>query len=93
VFEIEKQKEILTSFGHDQCIFHQNIFTCSAWKGTKGGQAPIPSEFGLGMQLTSAQIAIVNAFQNEIRLTYQETESAVKVNGTAEKRTWTDSPF
>ena len=84
----------LFSFGHDKCIFHQFIFTNSAWKGTKGEQAPIPKdegyglmvsafqsrEFGLGMSLTANQLAIINAFRNEKRPTYTEKESALKVN-------------
>jgi hypothetical protein len=63
----------LFSFGHDKCIFHQFIFTNSAWKGTKWEQAPIPKDEGYGlmvsafqsMSLMADQLAIINAFQNE----------------------------
>ncbi len=97
----------LFSFGHDECIFCQFIFTNLAWKGRKGEQAPIPKEegyglmvsafqsreFGLGMSLTADQLAIINAFQNEKRPTYTEKESALKVNGSEAKRPLTNSPF
>ncbi len=95
------------SFGHDECIFHQFIFTNSAWKGTKGEQAPIPKdegyglmvsafqsrEFGLSMSLTANQLALINAFRNEKRPTYTEKESALKLKFSEAKNPLTNSPF
>jgi hypothetical protein len=94
-------------FGHDECIFRQFIFTSSAWKGTKGEQAPISKdegyglmvsafqsrEFGLGMELTSDQLRIINTFRNEKRPSDTEVESAIKVNGCTVKNPLLNSPF
>jgi hypothetical protein len=98
VRKMPNEKPVI-SFGHNECIFHQFIFTCSAWKGTKGEQAPIPKdegyglmvsafqsrELGLGMKLTSDQLLRINTFRNEKRPNYTEIESAIKVSGSAVK--------
>jgi hypothetical protein len=72
------------SFGHGECIFRQFIFTCSAWKGTKGEQAPIPKD---------DQLLRINAFRNEKQPNHTEIESAIKINGSAVKNPLLDSPF
>jgi hypothetical protein len=58
-------------FGPEEYIFCQFIFTCSALKGTKGEQAPIPKDDCKN--------------KNEKRPNYTKIESAIKVNGTAGK--------
>ena len=86
----------LLSFGHDECIFRQFIFTGSAWQGTKGEQGIIPKdegnglmvsafqsrELGFGLELTLTQIQVVNEFRRLKRPQYTEVESAKKLNGT-----------
>jgi hypothetical protein len=39
----------LLSFGHDECIFQQFIFTGRSWRGTSGEQAIIPKDEGLNL--------------------------------------------
>jgi hypothetical protein len=97
----------LLSFGHDECIFCQFVFSGSAWQGTKGEQGIIPKdegyglmvsafqsrEFGFGFSLTSTQLKIINAFWQSTRPYYTEAESAMKLNGTTAKKELSESPF
>jgi len=101
------EEKPLLSFGHDECIFRQYIFTLSAWSGPRGEQAIIPKdegnglmipafqsrEFGFGMKLSLMEIQKINQFRSEKRPLYAEAESAIKINGTAVKQPLTDSPF
>ena len=102
-----KEERPLFSFGQDECIFRQFIFTGSAWTGPKGEQAIIPKdegyglmisafqsrEFGFGMTLTPEELEKVNKFRREKRPLYTEAEAAIRVNGTAIKKTILNSPF
>jgi hypothetical protein len=95
------------SFSQDECNFRQFIFTGSSWTGPKGEQGIIPKdegiglmisafqsrEFGFGMSLLPAELGKVNKFWMEKRPLYTETESAIKVNGTAIKNSLANSPF
>ena len=61
-------------FGHDECIFKQFQTTNKAWKSPNRETVPVPKddgqgvmisafqsrEFGFGMQLTEAQLMLVN---------------------------------
>ena len=74
---------------------------------TKGEQAIIPKdesnglmisafqshEFGFGMTLTPEELEKVNKFRREKRPLYTEAEAAIRVNGTAIKKTILNSPF
>jgi hypothetical protein len=95
------------SFGHDECIFFQYIFTRKAWKGPKGELAVIPKdegygimisafqsrEFGFGMKLTIEELHKVNQYRKTIRPTYSEQESALKIKGKCEKEVLKEFPF
>ncbi len=95
------------SFSQDECNFRQFSFTGSSWTGPKGEQGIIPKdegnglmisafqsrEFGFGMSLLPAELEKVNKFRMEKRPLYTETESAIKVNGTAIKKPLASSPF
>jgi hypothetical protein len=52
---IRKQPEEkpLISFGHDECIFRQNIFTGKSWSGPKGELAIIPKDEGNGIMISA----------------------------------------
>ncbi len=43
----------LISFGHDECIFRQFVFSGSAWQGTKGEQGIIPKDEGYGLMVSA----------------------------------------
>jgi hypothetical protein len=78
-----KEERMLLSFGQDECIFHQFIFTGSAWTGPKGEQGIFPKEkdnglmlstfqcrkFGFGMTLTPEELEKGNKFQTEKKAT------------------------
>jgi hypothetical protein len=80
----------LLSFGHDECIFQQFIFTERSWRGTSGEQTIIPKgegyglmasafqsrELGFGFELAAEQLNVVNSFGLSVWLHYLETESA-----------------
>jgi hypothetical protein len=106
VWKNNNEKPIF-SFGQDECIFHQFIFTGSSWTGPKGEQGIISKdegnglmisafqsrEFGFGFTLLPSEIEQVNKFRMEKRPLYTEAESAIKVNGTAVKKPLVNSPF
>jgi hypothetical protein len=106
VWKNNNEKPIF-SFGQDECIFRQFIFTGSSWTGPKGEQGIIPKdegnglmilafqsrEFGFGFTLLPSEIEQVNKFRMEKRPLYTEAESAIKVNGTAVKKPLVNSPF
>jgi hypothetical protein len=97
----------LLSFGHDECIFRQFIFTGRSWRGASGEQAIIPKhegyelmvsafqsrELGFGFELTAEQLNVVNSFCQSIRPHYLETESALKAQSKTEKSNMVESPF
>jgi hypothetical protein len=97
----------LIAFSYDECIFCQFIFSGSAWQGTKGEHGIIPKdegyglmvsafqsrEFGFGLSLTSAQLDTINLDWQSTRPHYTEAESAMKLNGTTEKKELSESPF
>jgi len=101
------EEKPLLSFGHDECIFRQFIFTGYSWNGPKGEKAIIPKdegygimvsafqsrEFGYGQRLTENELAIVNEFRRRHRPNYTEVESALKIMGTVEKECLKQSPF
>ena len=49
------EEKPLISFGHDECIFRQYIFTGSAWSGPRGEQAIIPKDEGNGIMISAFQ--------------------------------------
>jgi len=73
------------SFGQDECIFRQFIFTGSSWTGPKGGQGIIPKdegnglmisafqsrEFGFGFTLLPSEFEQVNKFRMEKATIYR----------------------
>jgi hypothetical protein len=95
----------LIVMGQDECIVKQYTFTPKAWVGPKGEQAIIPKddgygimisafqscEFGFGMELTEAQLQIVNAAREGKK--YKDEEAATGKFGSAVKRPLTSSPF
>jgi len=86
----------LLSFGHDECIFRQFIFTGRSWRGASGEQAIIPKhegyelmvsafqsrELGFGFEVTAEQLNVVDSFCQSVRLHYLETESTLEVQST-----------
>jgi hypothetical protein len=71
------QNRPLIAFGQDECIFKQFLFTTKAWVAPDGTKslvlkdeglgvmisAFVSREFGLGMKLSAAQLAIINVFR------------------------------
>jgi hypothetical protein len=104
---MQPEERPLLSFGHDECIFHQFIFTGHSWRGKNGEQPIIPKDEGYGLmvstfqsrelefgyKLTSEQLATVNYFWQSTRPHYLETESALKVNDKTEESDLIQSPF
>ena len=50
-------------------------------------------EFSFGLSLTSAQLDTINLYRQSARPHYTEAESAMKLNGTTEKKELSESPF
>ena len=95
----------LISFGQDECIFKQFLFSCKTWTAPDGTKALIPKdeglgvmisaicsrEFGFGFELTPEQLLLVNAARDGKK--YSDEEAAKAVNGNPNKLALTKSPF
>ena len=72
----KQEEKPIIQFGHDECIFHQYIFTSHCWYGPKGETTIIPKDegyrimistfqswqFGFGMHLSEDELKRVNEF-------------------------------
>jgi hypothetical protein len=95
----------LFSFGQDESIFKQFSFSPKGWTAPDGTKPILPKddgygimisamasrEFGFGMNLTDAQLGIVN--ERRLRQKYSDEVAATSIYGNANKSKMTSSPF